>query len=173
VLCAAIAGTTLSLSPPSFAEMRPHAEVGPRAGVSVNNDQWVMGGFARVGGLCPFVCLGDLGASLHALLGLGGNRATLRVGLRLDSLLWFDAAHKFALYPVAGASAYVLVPVGAFAEFCERTHLQGCGGTYWGAELGGGIRVWKVFVEGVVGTGQLPVVTATAGIALPVWETAP
>ncbi len=138
--------------------------------MSVNNDQWVAGGFGRLGGICPLVCLGDLGVGLHALAGFGGNRFTLRTSARLDSVLWLGAERTVGLYPAVGASAYFLFPVGAFAEFCERTRLKGCGGTYFGFEIGGGLRLWQAFLEAVAGTGQLPAVTVTAGVTLPLWE---
>jgi hypothetical protein len=168
-----VAGAMLLQCRTALAETQPPIDVGARAGVSINNDQWVLGGFLRYGRLCPFVCLGDLGASVHALVGVGGNRTTVRLGIRLDSLLWFDRAHTVALYPVAGASAQVLVPVGHFAEFCARTGLEGCGGRFWGAELGGGLRVWRLFLEGVVGTGEFPIVTATMGMVFPAWKAVP
>jgi hypothetical protein len=173
-LRAAMIAAILGVAPVATAR-DPHLrlDAGPKAGVSINGDQWVLGGFARLRGLCPILCLGDLGVGFHALAGLGGNRVTLRTGLRVDTSLWLDDSHTVAFYPAVGGSAYILVPAGHFKEFCERTHLGGCGGTYFGLELGGGVRLWPFFVEALVGTGELPVVTVTGGIVLPVWERRP
>jgi hypothetical protein len=149
-----------------------YLHAGPKAGVSVNYDQWVAGVFLRAGGLCPFVCLGDLGISIHELGGLGGNHASLRTSLRIDSIFWFGDREKFGIYPALGLSARTLFPAGKFAEFCERTRLEGCGGTFVGVELGVGLRFWPVFVEAIAATGELPSVTATAGLSWTFWEQA-
>jgi len=148
-------------------------DAGPRAGVSINSDQWLLGGFGRVGGWFAHAGIGDVGLSLHELVGVGGNRLTFRSSLRLDSIKWWGITRSFGVYPLLGVGLQVLVPVGPFAEFCERTHLPGCGGAYWGAELGVGLRFRSAFLEASYGTGELPNGTVTLGLAFPLNERAP
>jgi len=170
LVCLLVALPTLGAEPATH-EAGPYFHAGPKAGVSVNYDQWVAGGFLRLGGLCPLFCLGDLGVSIHETGGLGGNFATLRTSLRLDSILWFGDRNGFGIYPVVGVSTYTQIAAGHFAEFCERTKLEeGCSGTHFAAEAGLGVRLWPVFVEGIAASGQLPSVVATAGISWTLWE---
>ena len=150
-----------------------YVDAGPRAGVSINNDQWLLGGYARLGIHCPWPALTDLGFGLHVLGGVGGNRLSLRTTLRIDSLVWADSEHTFGFYPSLGVALLGLEPVAGFADFCARTRLAGCDGTYLGAELGFGVRVQRAFLEASLDTGQLPVGTLTAGLALPLFEASP
>lgn len=163
--------TLVAAEAPSAKEHGWYLHIGPKAGVSVNYDQWVAGAFLRAGGLCPIICLGDIGISVHEIGGLGGNYASVRTSVRLDSILWFGKRETFGVYPTVGFSARTLFPTGRFAEFCERTGLQdGCGGTHVGLELGVGLRFWPIFVEAVGATGELPSITATAGYSALLWE---
>jgi hypothetical protein len=162
-----------ALASPVLAKERFYLHAGPKAGVSVNYDQWVAGGYLRAGGLCPLICLGDLGISIHEMGGLGGNFATLRTSLRLDTILWFGDRGSVGLYPAFGVSAYTQIPAGHFAEFCERTGLdEGCGGTRLGVEAGLGMRFWPMFVETIAATGALPSLIATLGLSFTLWEPA-
>jgi hypothetical protein len=146
---------------------------GFQGGVTVNSDQWTAGGYGRLEGVCVFVCPRDLGIGLHALGGIGGNHVTVRVGPRLDYLLWLADEGTVGLDLGVGASVIGFIPVGNFAEFCHRVDLDGCGGTYFGAEGALGLRLWPVFVEGVLASGELPVLTVTAGIHWTLWAENP
>jgi hypothetical protein len=138
-------------------------EIGPRAGVSVNGDQWLFGGHLRT----SVPCFWNLGFGPIVVLGLGGNHLTIRSSGRLDYMLWFDRAHTFALYPAAGASVLFYVPVGRFAEFCNRVHLDECSGYTVGGEVGGGARYRWLSVDAFAGFRGLPVVAVMAALSFP------
>jgi hypothetical protein len=146
---------------------------GAKGGVTINADQWTAGGYGRLDGVCVLVCARDLGIGLHALGGVGGNHVTIRVGPRLDYHIWLAGEGTVGLDLGVGASVIGFVPVGSFAEFCHRVDLDGCGGTYLGAEGALGLRLWPTFVEAVVATGELPVLTVTAGIHGVLWQEEP
>lgn len=148
--------------------------VGPRAGVSINGDQWILGGYGRFDGFCLGGCPRHLSLELQLLAGLGGNHLTLRASLRLEYIFWF--MHDFGLYPLAGISFIGWLPVGHFATFCHRVDLEGCTGWDAGLEVGGGFRVWRLTFEAAVGVGgigtdnAIPVLTITAGLHFPLWR---
>jgi hypothetical protein len=142
---------------------RVAVEVGPRIGVSVNGDQWLIGGQLR----SSVPCLGQLGFGPTLAVGLGGNHLTLRSSGRLDYMLWFDRAHVFGVYPSAGVSVFIYTPVGRFAAFCHRVHLDECSGYMVGGEIGGGIRYRWAAVDAFLGLGGLPVVTIMAAASFP------
>jgi hypothetical protein len=142
---------------------RVAVELGPRFGISVNGDQWLVGAGLR----SSVPCFGTLGFGPLLAFGLGGNHLTVRSAGRFDYLLWFDAAHTFGIYPILGASLRVYVPVGRFASFCRQVHLDECSGYDLGGELGGGVRYRALGVDAVVGFGGLPVVTILGGLSLP------
>ena len=138
-------------------------DAGPRVGITINGDQWLVGGQLRMG----LPCLGNLGFGPVLALGLGGNHLTLRSSGRLDYLIWFDDAHVFGVYPAVGASALFYMPVGGFATFCNRTGLDECWGHEIGLEVGGGLRYKWFGVDGFLGFGGLPVVTLMAAASFP------
>jgi hypothetical protein len=139
-------------------------EAGPRAGISINGDQWVVGSHLRI----TLPCLGNLGVGPVMAFGLGSNYLTLRSSWRLDYLVWFDEAHTFGLYPAVGASALFYMPGGGFATFCNRVGLDECWGHEVGFEAGGGARYKWFAVDGFIGFDGLPAVTimAAASFAL-------
>ncbi|MCC6525318.1 MAG: hypothetical protein IT373_21875 [Polyangiaceae bacterium] len=145
--------------------------IGPRAGISFNGDQWLVGTYGRFDGFCVGGCTRDLALTLQLYTGFGGNHVTLRASLRFEYTLWF-LAEDFGLYPIVGGSFQGFVPVGAFGEFCRRVHLGGCGGWEAGLEAGAGLRVWRFSFEGVGGIGGIPVLTVTGGFHFPLWSSA-
>jgi hypothetical protein len=136
---------------------------GPRAGISINGDQWLLGAHLRVG----LPCFGGLGLSHTLAFGLGGNYFTLRSSGRLDYMFWFDNQHIFGIYPTAGVSALFYGPVGGFASFCSRVGLDECWGHDAGWEAGGGIRYRWLGVDALVGFAGLPVLTVMVGAWFP------
>ncbi len=138
-------------------------DAGPRTGVSIRDDQWVIGGHLRA----ALPCLGNIGFGPVLSLGVGGNYVTLRSSGRLDYLVWFDDAHTVGIYPAIGASAYFYFPVGGFATFCRRVDLEECWGHEVGWELGGGFRYRRLGVDAFAGFGGLPAVTIMAGVMFP------
>lgn len=142
---------------------------GLRAGITVNSDQWALGGYARYDGFCLGGCANNLSIEVLLLVGLGGNHMTIRESVRLQYLFWLYKK-AFGLYPIVGNSILGYVPVGPFASFCNRVELSGCGGWDVGFEIGGGIRIWNFSFETVVGVGGIPVVTILLGLHFPIWR---
>lgn len=141
-------------------------DAGPRLGISINSDQWLVGGQLRTG----LPCLGELGLGPVFMVGVGGNYLTLRSSGRLDYLWWLDDAHVFGIYPAVGASVLFYMPVGPFASFCNRTGLDECWGYEVGTELGGGLRYRWLGLDAFAGFGELPVVTVMASVSFPLVE---
>jgi hypothetical protein len=129
---------------------------GPRAGGTLNGDQWLAGGHAHL----DLLCLGGLGSELVAVGGLGGNLVTLRGSLRLvyDFELW-RGRRGLRLYPALGWSLQYYTPVGHFATWCGRYDVDACYGFASGVELGGGLRWSWLGAEVIVGLSDLPVLT--------------
>jgi hypothetical protein len=136
-------------------------EAAPRMGVSLNADQWLLGGQLRT--FLP--CLGHLGLGPLVALGIGGNHLTLKSGGHLDYMLWFDDAHVFGVYPAVGGSVRFYWPVGPFATFCHRVGLEECSGYDLGGEVGGGFRYRAFSVDAFVGFGGLPVLSIMAAMS--------
>jgi hypothetical protein len=138
-------------------------DAGPRAGITINGDQWLVGGHLRA----SVPCLGGLGYGPTLTLGLGGNYLTLKSSGRLDYLIWFDRAKVFGIYPAVGASALFYIPVGGFARFCNRTGLYECYGKELGLEVGVGLRYRWLGADAFIGFGGLPVLTIMVGAWFP------
>lgn len=128
---------------------------GPRAGGSVNADQWTLGAQMLVEGRHT----AGLGLEPLFLLGVGGNHVTFRPGLHLMYTFWFDQRHRFGLAPVFGVSAYFYEPVGWFANAC----VTACRGSEVGIEFGAAARYRWFRLEAVVGRMGLPIVTINLG----------
>jgi hypothetical protein len=143
---------------------------GPQGGISVNPDQWVLGGVIGLDGVCVIGCTRDLTLALHALSGVAGNHVTVRISPRLSYTFWIGDEDTLGVEVAAGGGVIALIPVGGFAEFCNRTDLDGCGGVWAGFEYGAGVRLWPITVHAIVGTGEVPVVTATASFRISLWE---
>jgi hypothetical protein len=139
------------------------AELGPRFGLTVNADQWLFGAALR----SSVPCLGNLGVGPALAVGVGGNHLTMRSSGRLDYMLWLDHAHTFGVYPAVGASVRFYVPVGRFASFCNRVHLDECSGYDVGGEIGGGVRYRWLALDAFAGSRGLPVVTVMAALSFP------
>jgi hypothetical protein len=157
------APTPARTTPPEVCPTCPNCcqvvvEEGPRVGISINGDQWLVGGQLRA----SLPCLGNLGFGPVLVFGLGGNYLTMRSSGRLDYLFWFDDAHVFGAYSAVGASAFFYLPAGGFARFCNRVNLDECWGHDVGFEVGGGLRYKWLGVDGFLGFGGLPVVSVMA-----------
>jgi hypothetical protein len=144
-------------------------DVGPRGGISVNGDQWIVGGYGRYDGFCFGGCSPRLGIELQLLAGFGGNHMTLRASVRLSYVFWFFE-EMFGFYPLVGGSVVGYLPIGTFASFCGRVNLEGCSGWDAGLELGGGFHIWRFSLEAAAGLGGIPVVTTTLGFTVPLWR---
>lgn len=136
----------------------------------MNPDQYVLGGLIGFDGICLVACSRDLGFAIHALSGLAGNHATVRVSPRIAYTFWIGDEDTLGIELATGAGVIGFIPIGHFAEFCERTDLDGCGGVWAGFEAGAGARLWPVTIHAVVGTGELPLLTATASVRFDLWE---
>jgi hypothetical protein len=139
-------------------------EGGPRGGLTVNDDQWIVGGHLRVG----FLCLGGLALEPVALLGFGGNYLTLRPSVRAIYRLYSDTNRKLEIHPTLGYSLVQWIPVGRFAEWCDRLEVDACYARDSGVELGGGVAYRFLGLEAVAGFGSLPVVTITLTATFPI-----
>ncbi len=132
---------------------------GPRAGGTLNFDQWIAGGHGRL----SLLCLGGFGSELVTVAGFGGNHLTLRGSARLtQELELWGGPRGVRLYPALGWSLVYFVPVGHFGEWCDRYDVDACSGLVNGLELGGGLRVSWFGLEAIVGFAELPVVTLSA-----------
>jgi hypothetical protein len=138
-------------------------DAGPRIGISINGDQWLVGAHLRV----AVPCFGNLGFGPVMTIGIGGNYFTLRSSGRLDYIFWFDEAHTFGVSPAVGVSALFYMPVGGFARFCNRVGLDECWGHEVGLELGGGVRYKWFGLDAFIGFGGLPAVTVMAAASFP------
>ena len=132
---------------------------GPRGGGTLNADQWLAGGHARL----SLLCLGGFGSELVGVAGLGGNHVSWRGSLRLahELELW-GGPRGVRLYPALGWSLQYLAPVGDFADWCDRYDVDACSGFASGIELGGGLRQSWLGIEAIVGFNDLPVLTLSA-----------
>lgn len=139
--------------PPEDEDSGTRVSVGVRGGVSVNDDQWVVGGHVLAEDIIDVEPL--------VLVGIGGNRLTLRPSLRAGYTFWIGDERGFGITPAAGVTALFYVPVGPFATWCHRTGVAGCGGWALGYELGGAVRYDWVRLEAMAGLGDAPVVTVT------------
>lgn len=128
---------------------------GPRAGGSVNADQWTLGAQLIVESRYT----AGLGLEPIFLLGVGGNHMTFRPGLHLLYTFWLDPRHRVGIAPVLGVSAYFYEPVGWFANAC----VTGCRGSDVGIEFGAAVRYRWFRLETVVGRMGLPIVTINVG----------
>jgi hypothetical protein len=151
-------------------ELLHRVVLGPEAGVSLNGDQWIVGAFSRLDGLCVLACSRNLSIAVHALAGIGGNVMTVRGSPRLGYTFWLAEEDTVGIEIAAGGGIIGFIPVGGFAEFCSRTELRGCGGTHVGAEFGGGVRLWPFHLGAIAATGELPVVTVTLALQFPIWD---
>ena len=83
-----------SSSPPAPAQgCTLELEGGPRGGLTVNDDQWIVGGHLRLG----LLCLGGFALEPVALVGFGGNYLTLRPSLRAIYRLYSDTNRELEL----------------------------------------------------------------------------
>ena len=150
-------------SEPPAAGCTMQLEGGPRGGLTVNDDQWVVGGHLRLG----LLCLGGLALEPVALLGFGGNYLTLRPSVRAIYRLYSDTNRELELHPTLGYSLAQWIPVGRFAEWCNRLEVDACYARDTGVELGGGIAYRFLGLDAVAGFGSLPVVTITLTATFP------
>jgi hypothetical protein len=140
-------------------------KAGPRAGGTINQDQWAFGGHARLG----LLCLGGFAIETAAIVGLGGNYLTLRPSARLQYHFGPGGERSVSVYPSAGYSLLFYRPVGDFESFCDRYDVDACYDSVQGFELGGGVGYWLLGVEGLVGFGGLPVVTIAVTATFPLF----
>jgi hypothetical protein len=138
-------------------------EGGPRGGLTVNDDQWILGGHVRIG----FLCLGGLALEPVGLVGFGGNYLTLRPSVRAIYRLYSDTNRELELHPTLGYSLVQWIPVGHFAEWCSELEVDACYARDTGVELGGGIAYRFLGLDAVAGFGSLPVVTITLTATFP------
>lgn len=143
--------------------------IGPRFGMSLNGDQWLAGGHL----LLENLCLDGVGVEPILLVGLGGNHATIRTGLRAGFTFWIGGVRGVGLMPMVGADLSVALPVGDFARFCSRTQILGCDGVFLGYEIGAGVRYRWFRLEAMAGFADLPVFTTTFALDLPLGGSAP
>jgi hypothetical protein len=139
-------------------------EGGPRGGLTVNDDQWILGGHLRLG----LLCLGGFALEPVALVGFGGNYLTLRPSVRAIYRLYSDTNRLLELHPTLGLSLVQWLPVGQFAEWCDRLEVDACYARDSGVELGGGIAYRFLGLDAVAGFGSLPVVTITLTATFPI-----
>jgi hypothetical protein len=149
------AAATATPAPPRGCTLE--VEGGPRGGLTVNDDQWIVGGHLRLG----FLCLGGFTLEAVGLVGFGGNYLTLRPSVRALYRLYSDTNRELELHPTLGYSLVQWLPVGPFAKWCDRLHVDACWTRDSGVELGGGIAYRFLGLEAVAGFGSLPVVTVT------------
>jgi hypothetical protein len=142
------------------------AEGGPRGGLTVNDDQWIVGAHLRLG----FLCLGGFSLESVGLVGFGGNYLTLRPSLRAIYRLYSDTNRELEIHPTLGASVVQWFPVGPYATWCDRFEVDACWARDSGAELGGGIAYRFLGLDAVAGFGSLPVVTITLMATFPMAE---
>jgi hypothetical protein len=142
-------------------------EAGPRGGLTVNDDQWIVGGHLRLG----FLCLGGFALEPVALVGFGGNYLTLRPSLRAIYRLYSDTNRELEIHPTLGYSLVQWFPVGHFAEWCDRLEVDACWARDSGVELGGGLAYRFLGIDAVAGFGSLPVVTVTLTATFPIAKT--
>ncbi|MBI2372479.1 MAG: hypothetical protein HYV07_00635 [Deltaproteobacteria bacterium] len=140
--------------------------LGPRLGVSVNADQYIVGGHV----LFENLCLKGVGIEPIFLVGFGGNHATLRPGVRVGYTFWIGGPDGLGLMLGAGATLSVATPVGSFSSFCHDVRIEGCGWTGFGFEAGGALRYGWVRLEAQLGFEELPVLTTTLALDYPLWE---
>ena len=164
----AATGTAPS-SPPRAPGCTLELEGGPRGGITVNDDQWIVGGHLRLG----LLCLGGLALEPVALLGFGGNYLTLRPSLRAIYRLYSDTNRELELHPALGYSLVQWLPVGQFADWCDRLEVDACYARDSGVELGGGIAYRFLGLDAVAGFGSLPVVTITLTATFPMLRGTP
>lgn len=143
-------------------------DAGARAGVSINGDQWIGGGHARL----SLTCLGGLGLEPVAIAGVGGNYLTLRPSLRFFYWVWLDRGRRWSLAPSLGASLVYYTPVGNFATFCHRYDVDACSGFSRGFEAAMSIGLSGIGLDATLGFGDLPVVTLSAMYTWPLTRTA-
>jgi hypothetical protein len=139
---------------------------GPRAGGTLNGDQWAVGGHLRLN----LPCLGGLALEPVGQVGLGGNHMTLRPSLRLLHEWWLGGRRGLGIYPVAGASFIYYVPVGPFASWCNRYDVHACWGFASGFELGGGLEYRWAGLEVIGGFSGLPAVTIMGTATFSIWD---
>lgn len=133
--------------------------VGPRAGGTLNGDQWIAGAHSRLG----LRCLGGFGSELSGVTGFGGNHLTLRGSLRAVYDVELSGGERgLGFYPALGWSPQYFHPVGHFGEWCDRYDVDACSGFASGLELGGGARYGWWGLEAIVGLHDLPVLTLSA-----------
>jgi hypothetical protein len=157
-------GDTRQTTPPVQTGCTLEVEGGPRGGITVNDDQWILGGHLRLG----FLCLGGFTIESVALLGFGGNYLTLRPSLRGIYRLYSDTNRELELHPTLGYSLVQWIPVGRFAEWCSRLEVDACYARDGGVELGGGIAYRFIGLDAVAGFGTLPIVTITLMATFPI-----
>ncbi len=138
-------------------------EGGPRGGLTINDDQWILGGHVRLG----LLCLGGFALEPVALVGFGGNYLTLRPSVRAIYRLYSDTNRELELHPTLGYSLVQWIPVGPFADWCDRLEVDACYARDSGVELGGGIAYRFLGIDAVAGFGSLPVVTITLTATFP------
>jgi hypothetical protein len=156
-------GATPASPPPPAHGCTLELEGGPRGGLTVNDDQWVVGGHVRLG----FLCLGGLALEPVALLGFGGNYLTLRPSVRAIYRLYSDTNRELEIHPTLGYSLMQWIPVGRFAKWCNELEVDACYARDTGVELGGGIAYRFLGLDAVAGFGSLPVVTITLTATFP------
>ena len=138
-------------------------EGGPRGGLTVNDDQWIVGGHLRLG----FLCLGGFAFEPVGLVGFGGNYLTLRPSLRAIYRLYSDTNRELEIHPTLGVSVVQWLPVGPYATWCDRFDVDACWARDSGAEIGGGLAYRFLGLDAVAGFGSLPVVTITLTATFP------
>ena len=151
-------------TPPPQTGCTLEVEGGPRGGITINDDQWILGGHLRLG----FLCLGGFALEPVALVGFGGNYMTLRPSLRAIYHLYSDTNRELELHPTLGYSLVQWLPVGRFAEWCSRLEVDACYARDGGLELGGGIAYRFIGLDAVAGFGTLPIVTITLMATFPI-----
>jgi hypothetical protein len=136
------------------------AEIGLRAGISANLDQWVLGTS------CSYEVVPNtrwFSVEGSALVGLDRDYLSLRPSVR--ALFIAYPASSVGLRAVLGASLYSIHPHGEFAVFCDRTGTE-CGLLEVGAEIGAAVHVDWASLEGIFSFGELPVATVLLGASL-------
>jgi hypothetical protein len=144
----------LALAAPAAA--RPvRVSLGGSGGVALQSDQYVLGPHATFEGLgLPF-----LDARVRVLGGIGPDYLTLHPAIHARLRL---EIRSFRLYALGGGSLYAYRPRGGLAKFCDKATID-CSDVAIGFDLGAGAGWRWLEADVVVGTGDLPLWTFTAG----------
>lgn len=155
--------TAPPMLPPSSPCDRYTVGVGPFAGWSLGDDQFLLGGSAVLG----HSCVRWLRFEPLVGLGLGGNWGSFRFGGRTRVTLFLGDRERYGLTLIGGWGAKRSFPIGNFATFCKRVDLDQCWNTATGGELGAAFEYFDFSLSAIAGFGGLPDLVLALGYAFP------